>query len=846
MAASIGSLVVSLGLDAAEFLTGMTKSEKQAAALASRIDAGLSKAATAAGVALGSIVVGAVAAYGALQGLVHSAADFKDLEEQTGASAEALASLAIAAKVGGTDIETVAGAANKLTKSLVGVDDESQAAGAALTALGLDMKTFKQQDPATQFETLATALDKFRDGAQKTAVAQALLGKSGAQLLPFLKELNAEGGRTVVLTQAQIELADDYADKQAKLAATIKLYAQSLATDALPSVIDFETALKDTVLALIGVDKSASKLDANQAIKDFADGAVTALASVVDQVDLIERLFELAGKAIGGYAAVAGQLLQGNLDLARQAGKEASAAIDEVIQRQTFGDRLAKQIAARRIAEQNAASYSNEGRQPTKTVLDFNGAVDDKAAAKAFENLTKALERQLKEEQQLLSDRNKMLDAFNAQNLLSIKDYYDGRRAAADEALQAQVRTYDAEIAAAKAFQSTQVKAEDRTATQGKVDELRAKRAEAIQKAGLEGLETTIRQKAAEEELQRSFNETIASVYELTGQLEKAAAIRFDASNEGLRRKFSANDDAAGLAALDVLRERTLQQAKFNEQAQASDLVLGKLQNTEAQIALAQQAGTQNTLSGLLAVGEARKQALAQMEAIVAAEEAIARASESPQLIAQAEKSRLALEQLRASVDPLANAINDTLGSALDKTLQGIEDGSLNAAGAFKKFANSVVSDILRIAQQDLIKSLFGSGGSAAGLGSLVSGFFGSSSSGTGFGTGSNFGNQDYGTFLAEGTNRVPYDGFKATLHKDEAVVPAKYNPANGGGMGGNVVIENHGATVTTKKDENGDTRVLVNAMKAELIDDLGSGGPYSRAHANTFGLNRQLARRGG
>jgi hypothetical protein len=271
---------------------------------------------------------------------------------------------------------------------------------------------------------------------------------------------------------------------------------------------------------------------------------------------------------------------------------------------------------------------------------------------------------------------------------------------------------------------------------------------------------------------------------------------------------------------------------------------LGKLQNTEAQIALAQQAGTQNTLSGLLAVGEARKQALAQMEAIVAAEEAIAKASESPQLIAQAEKSRLALEQLRASVDPLANAINDTLGNALDKTLQGIEDGSLSAADAFKKFANSVVSDILRIAQQDLIKSLFGSGGSAAGLGSLVSGFFGSSS-GTGFGTGSNFGNQDYGTFLAEGTNRVPYDGFKATLHKGEAVVPAKYNPATGGNMGGNVVIENHGATVTTKKDSNGDTRVLINAMKAELIDDLGSGGPYSRAHSSTFGVNRQLARRG-
>jgi hypothetical protein len=842
---SIGSLIVSLGLDAAEFISGMTKSEKEAQALAARIDRGLQKAAAGAGVALGVMAVAATAAYVEIGKLVDSAANFKDLEEQTGASAEALASLAIAAQVGGVDMETVAGAANKLTKNLVGVDDESSAAGAALKALGLNVKTFKELDPATQFEQLGKALDGFRDGAQKTAVAQAVLGKSGAQLLPFLKELTAEGGRTVTLTQQQIELADEYADKQAKLAATVKAYAQSLAVDALPSVIDFKQALADTLLALIGVDTTSTKIGSNTAIKDFADGAAEALGFVVDQIDLVARLFELAGKSIGGYAATAAALLRGNLDEARAVGQATREAIDEVIARQTFGDRLAKQISARRIAEANAASYSNEGRQPTKTVLDFNGADDGKVAAKAFENQMKALDRALKDESDLLAARNRMLDTFNSQNLLSIKDYYDGRRVAAEEALKAQVSIYDREIAAARAFQATQGKAEDRTATQGKIDDLREKRADAIQKAGLEGLDLTIKQKAAEEELQRSFDATLASVYELTGQLEKAAAIRFDAANEGLRKRFSAEDEQAGLAALDVLRERSLQQARFNEAVQQSDQVLARLQGTEASVQLAQEAGTKTALQGLIDVGRARQEAVTQLEAIVAAEEAVAKASESPALIAQAEKSRLALEQLRAQVDPLANAINDSLGNALGKTLEGIENGSLSAADAFRSFANSVISDILRIAQQDLIRSLFGSGGSAAGIGSYFSGFFGSGS-GTGFGTGSNFGNQDYGAFLAEGTNYVPYDGFRATLHKGEAVQPAKYNPAAGGQQGGgNVVVENHGAQVSTKRDPNGDTRVLINAMKSELLDDLASGGSLARGVASTFGLRRDLARRG-
>jgi hypothetical protein len=76
---------------------------------------------------------------------------------------------------------------------------------------------------------------------------------------------------------------------------------------------------------------------------------------------------------------------------------------------------------------------------------------------------------------------------------------------------------------------------------------------------------------------------------------------------------------------------------------------------------------------------------------------------------------------------------------------------------------------------------------------------------------------------MATGTNYVPYDGFKASLHKGEAVVPAKYNPAAGGaaskkdapGVMVNQTV-NVGEGVTR-----GEVYQAVKAANAELVQTL-------------------------
>lgn len=132
------------------------------------------------------------------------------------------------------------------------------------------------------------------------------------------------------------------------------------------------------------------------------------------------------------------------------------------------------------------------------------------------------------------------------------------------------------------------------------------------------------------------------------------------------------------------------------------------------------------------------------------------------------------------------------------------------------------------------------------------SGISGAIGGGGGFGTGSNFGNQDLGAFLADGTNYVPYDGFRAVLHKGEAVVPAKFNQDSG--KGGNVYVTNNmggQAAVTAERDSNGDFQVLIDAAAARahqmVANDHASGnGPSSRAlKSRGVNLNSTLARRG-
>lgn len=374
MATTLGSLVVRLGLDAAEFTTGLTASEREARRFAQRIDAVIKAAVNVTTIALASMTTAATAAFTAVDQLAKQAGEFQDLAEMTGASAEGLASFAVAAGVAGTGMETIAAASVKLTANMTEVNDESKAAGAALTALGIPIKDFKALAPEAQIEEVARALASFEDGAGKTAVAVALFGKAGAQLLPFLKELAAEGGRQVILTQEQIELADAYADAQAKAATQLRLYAQAAATQAVPAINAVTNAAKEFIGEIIGIDNETKKLRDNDAVRQFAETTVLAFARVIDAGDGVIRIFQGTGLAIGAGLAAKGEAMRGNFEGARAVVREFQADLDKLINRQLFSAKVEQQIASNRRTDQLRAQ-EDRGFRPQGRPLNFAGAV---------------------------------------------------------------------------------------------------------------------------------------------------------------------------------------------------------------------------------------------------------------------------------------------------------------------------------------------------------------------------------------------------------------------------------------------------------------------------------------
>lgn len=371
-----GSIIIDLLMKTGSFETDTKRAEKALKQFQKQAEA----AGKTIGAAIAAGVVGAAVAFDQLN---KGAADFQDMAEMIGDSGENVASLAVAAATAGVGMESLTSASIKLTKGLTGVDDESKAAGAALAALGFNVKEFKQLNPVAQYEAVGKALSKFADGADKTAVAVALFGKSGAEQLKVFKALDEAGGRQVILTEAQIKAADAYADAQARSLAQLKLYAQAAATQALPAFNDLLEAASQLIKEFIGVDAATGKLSADNAVVAFAETAADAIAQVVEAVQILGLGFDVTGKAIGANAAIIGQVLEGNFKQALAIGEEARGQIaKQVGDFELFTVKLQKLRDASKAAAANPASYSNEGRAPTLTPLKFDGVADKQAAAK--------------------------------------------------------------------------------------------------------------------------------------------------------------------------------------------------------------------------------------------------------------------------------------------------------------------------------------------------------------------------------------------------------------------------------------------------------------------------------
>lgn len=410
--------------------------------------ASLRNAFTALGAIIGtSLIAGAVA----IDRLVDKAANFQDLAEKMGDTAEAVASLGVAAAAGGTNMDTVAAASARLSKALTGVDDESEAAGAALKALGLNIREIQSLSPTQQIEAIAKAMNEFEDGTQKAAVAQALFGRSGAELLPFFKALAGEVGRQVILSQQQIEAADAYADAQAILKEQISQQAQTIAVELLPVINEFLRALSEVVT------QEGFVTTATDVLRGALSGVVIVFQTISVVVSDVAFVFQTVGREIGAFAA--------KLDALARLDIRGFAVISEAVAEDTARARaeLDKfQKAVMSIGQPNEFSSVRGGSSSTagqqRRQLQFSGAVkkppkgptDNSAEREARAQLQFELDQIKRAGDASIAEfarSERILEARRAASLIEDREYYAAKRAFIELNARVQTQALEQEIA---------------------------------------------------------------------------------------------------------------------------------------------------------------------------------------------------------------------------------------------------------------------------------------------------------------------------------------------------------------------------------------------------------------
>lgn len=706
----LGSAVRDVGLFSAQ----MTRSMKSA-------NAALTSFAVA---AAGALSIGALVAE--VNRVVEALNNLDDMAQKTGSSVENLSRLSKVVTAFGGDFQSVNLALNNLAKGMTGVDEESSKVRHALEALGISTKDLASKDPSQLFIEIAKVLQGYKDGAGKAALVTDLFKKGAVDLLPYLNDVadNVDNfGGTSASAAAQ---AVKFQDALGVLKVRSDEFHEALVVGALPAMTDFVTALG-------AVLKESDKLGSDTTLAFWADAAIEAFNSVANAADGAWRTIKIVGK---GFAADFAKLTAGSSQ-ERQAienlhNQDIEGLLSEKLVGTRIRDKMAEQRKARQTnAEQPGATTSTGGKNDGRAVLNYKGLDSQKQAQelqkKLSEQAVKDLDLQVSQEKDLLASRNRFLDLYNGDNLLSLKDYYAARKAAQQENVNTTTALYDKEIAVLEKYKRATSDQGQRAETQSKIDDIKLKKADLQKQASEDAIVDTLKEQKAYEDLAREIRNVNAELLSLQGKTKEAAQIRFTDQYSGLRKRLTAEGDQGGLDAVNQLEKAQIAQAEYNQLQEQSGLIQDKLRNGEERIAITRLTGASSELQSLAQISEARQQAVKDLEAIVINQERVAAASQNPALINQAEASRNALEKLRAESDLLAQKFEAIFTGSMASALTDFVTGAKSAKDAFKSFADSVVQQITRMAAeavtQQLYQKLFGAaGGTTGGAGGASAG----------------------------------------------------------------------------------------------------------------------------
>lgn len=244
MGSALGSLVVKLALEYAEYTQGLGKADQEAKKFAKGVQDTFDSAQRKTSDFFGGLIkgaAGAVAAYlsvGAALGSFNKAIDdmsgLKDVAESIGSTGESVSRLAGPLALTGKSMNDLTGIGTKLAKAMSDAGDSGSEAAKAFKSIGVNPRQFN--DTTDALIAVAKGFENIEDGSKKSALAMQLLGKSGAETIPLLKEIAGAGELHVTRTNEQIEAADRFSKQLAALRFEFDELAKTVASAIVPKL----------------------------------------------------------------------------------------------------------------------------------------------------------------------------------------------------------------------------------------------------------------------------------------------------------------------------------------------------------------------------------------------------------------------------------------------------------------------------------------------------------------------------------------------------------------------------------------------------------------------------------
>lgn len=640
--------------------------------------------------------LGVAVSVAGLTAMVKSAIDTGDaldeMSQRVGVSVETLSVWKPAAEQSGVSGESFEKGLRKLSTTMLEAATGSEDAARGFSAVGVE---FKNQDGTLRAtdQVLLDLAERFKampDGAEKTALAVQLFGKSGAELIPFLNqgrdginelaaEMQALGVQMSSETAAQAGNFNDALDK-------LKLATQSIGNQIIASLLP---ALNDMASGMVESAKQGGTL------RTILDGVVLVLKALALGAATVGKAFVALGEAIGAGVAAAVEALKGNTEGAKAIIADLKGnlvkRLDELASfRDSLFDPKPIEIKAPKIqADPELLQRLTKPKAP-KPEQDTTGAK------------TALMKAQLDAEFTLLKDgltrQQTALDAALEDRLVSVRDYYTQKTAIEQREVNAEIARKQQELARSQQVANTGKSENDR---------LRAKAEIAKAEADLITLNnrrTDIEQanvrKAAQAE--RELADALGQVREELAQITSTATdadrkSAIERSYRDLKARLIAESDAQGASLIDRLIDVKAAQANLSALEAQWRQVTERLRNAQEAIQTQQQAGLLTESQARQQIVALQQQSATEMERLLPTMQQAAQAI-GPDAVIRVQAWRNELDRTKLVVDemaPLWNRIGESFGGALNGMLTGAQTWRSAMSTLFQQVADAFLQQIV-------------------------------------------------------------------------------------------------------------------------------------------------------